>query len=74
LTLPLVELVDRCRSGGREGLAGETDESEGDNFDELHDVFFVFVDVLVFKVRLDVVALIIIIVCCFVFTFKLLLI
>jgi hypothetical protein len=39
-------------------LAGEADESEGDNFDELHDVFFVFVfvDVLVFKVRLDVVA------------------
>ena len=51
-------------------MAGETDESEGDSFDELHDVFFVFVfvDVLVFKVRLDIVVLIIIIiiVCCFV--------
>ena len=42
-------------------MAGEADESEGDNFDELHDVFFVFVDVLVFKVRLDIFALIIII-------------
>ncbi len=74
MTLPLVELVDGRGSGGREGVAGEADESEGDNFDELHDVFFVFVfvDVLVFKVRLDIVALIIVAVV--LFTFELLLI
>ena len=33
----LIDLADRRRDGSCKGVAGETDEGEGDDGDELHD-------------------------------------